>query len=718
MEENEPAKPLVSMKQEVDDGERQVGFDLDLQRSEAREPLDWDAMRARSLEPGGFGADRTWLWPKLLHADADDARGVVGVKVEDKEEEKEKDIEKEHEDERQIGLDTDRSFVLYPVEENPTDRTQRQHALHALIVQVFRRHPGLSYFQGYHDIITVLLLTLPEDVQLRSAERLSLQRLRDSMGRTLEPLVGLLRVLQRLLRVADPAYAALLEEQAPLPYPALSHLLTLFAHDVPTLPLAQHVFDYLFARPPIAVVYLAAAVMLARKDEVVRLEQEGEEGMIHSVLTGLPELFELEEGSLPSADEREHEPHKTEPEEDAGSAPAAAAAPDSEPKKQDAVNVKGEEEEAAFMSGVDEKLKLNLVEGATATVAQGDAGDDSVPSSGSTPLTPPLEEAESAPTVEQATTAPEGSSDPDDAPAPESEHSESGAADAPSADAREASPTNDTETNPDAQVPSSSSETPSPPDFGDPPVPPGLIHPHNIPLPPSRSPSRSTSLSHSRSRSSIAHARPRTPSPPPRSRPAHSLPLLLQHADALLARFPPAHPALQLDRTMGPASVVHTWSEDPAALPSDADAEALAVRGVDIVLPEPEPEPEHEHEVSASSASEFEEEDEKAWFGFGLRRRHVRDEKRGEKEKEKAGRRHRRKLRKHRRPVFGAPRVERRTMLAGAALVLGVAMAVSVYGMHARAGGGGSGGGGVERVGRLVGAVVELGGKFLDGFVL
>lgn len=29
---------------------------------------------------------------------------------------------------------------------------------------------------------------------------------------------------------------------------------------MPTLPLAQHVFDYLLARPPIACVYLAAAV--------------------------------------------------------------------------------------------------------------------------------------------------------------------------------------------------------------------------------------------------------------------------------------------------------------------------------------------------------------------------------------------------------------------------------------------------------------------------
>lgn len=68
------------------------------------------------------------------------------------------------------------------------------------------------------------------------------------------------RVLQNLLRLSDPVYASLLEQNSPLPFYALSNLLTLFAHDVPTLPLIQHVFDYLLCRPPISVVYLGAAV--------------------------------------------------------------------------------------------------------------------------------------------------------------------------------------------------------------------------------------------------------------------------------------------------------------------------------------------------------------------------------------------------------------------------------------------------------------------------
>jgi len=86
--------------------------------------------------------------------------------------------------------------------------------LNELIVSVFRKRPTLSYYQvqvlifreeillnvriqGYHDIISVLFLTLPPEIQLVSTEKLSLYRLRDSMGTGLEPLVGLLRYVHR-----------------------------------------------------------------------------------------------------------------------------------------------------------------------------------------------------------------------------------------------------------------------------------------------------------------------------------------------------------------------------------------------------------------------------------------------------------------------------------------------------------------------------------------
>lgn len=131
--------------------------------------------------------------------------------------------------------------------------------------------------------------------------------MRDSMCHGLEPILGLLRVTQRLLQLADSSYAKLLERNSPLPFYALSNLITLFSHDMPTLQLIQHVFDYLLCRPPIVIVYLATAIILSRKDEVRRLEEEDEEGMMHSLLSGLPNITDeypsLEESTLKSEED-------------------------------------------------------------------------------------------------------------------------------------------------------------------------------------------------------------------------------------------------------------------------------------------------------------------------------------------------------------------------------------------------------------------------------
>ena len=86
-----------------------------------------------------------------------------------------------------------------------------QSSLNDLIVSLLRKRRKLHYFQGYHDIVTVIFLTLPSELQLPCIEKLSLHRVRDSMGPTLEPVLGLLRIMRNLLRVVDPQYAGLLE---------------------------------------------------------------------------------------------------------------------------------------------------------------------------------------------------------------------------------------------------------------------------------------------------------------------------------------------------------------------------------------------------------------------------------------------------------------------------------------------------------------------------
>ncbi|KAI6040872.1 rab-GTPase-TBC domain-containing protein [Pisolithus marmoratus] len=265
---------------------------------DSNEEVTWESLRERSLQPEGFGADRVRIWPALLGVQplsdpppysevegtpdppsATSIHSSYGYEDADP-----------HPDERQIKLDTDRSFVLYPLEPGSPSRGALQDDLNTLLVSFFRKRRSLHYFQGFHDIVSVIFLTLPRPLHMPCVEKMALHRVRDAMGIGLEPVVGLLRILRNLLRLVDPAYAELLENTSPLPYHALSNLLTLFSHDIPTLPLIQHVWDFLLVREPVAVVWLAAAVILYRKPSIQLLVDQDEEGMIHSLLSALPEL--------------------------------------------------------------------------------------------------------------------------------------------------------------------------------------------------------------------------------------------------------------------------------------------------------------------------------------------------------------------------------------------------------------------------------------------
>ncbi|KAI6148763.1 rab-GTPase-TBC domain-containing protein [Pisolithus tinctorius] len=269
---------------------------------DSNEEVTWELLRERSLRPGGFGVDRVRIWPALLGVQplsdpppysevertpepSSALSGHSGYGYEDAD---------PHPDERQIKLDTDRSFVLYPIEPGSPSREALQNNLNTLLVSLFRKRRSLHYFQGFHDIVSVIFLTLPRPLHMPCVEKMALHRVRDAMGIGLEPVVGLLRILRNLLRLVDPAYAELLENTSPLPYHALSNLLTLFSHDVPTLPLIQHVWDFLLVREPVAVVWLAAAVILYRKPSIQLLVDQDEEGMIHSLLGALPELADGE----------------------------------------------------------------------------------------------------------------------------------------------------------------------------------------------------------------------------------------------------------------------------------------------------------------------------------------------------------------------------------------------------------------------------------------
>lgn len=214
-----------------------------------------------------------------------------------------------HSDEDQVRLDVDRSFIYYPNSEftfkyawycsaltPPRDISSKELAirkeeLSSLITDVLRRQPYLHYFQGYHDICQVVLLVLCPEQRLSAVTRLSALRIRDFMLPTLAPALTQLRLIPSILRAVNrPLYLHLSKTQ---PFFALSGTLTMYAHDIQEYGDIARLYDVLLAQPAVFSLYLFAAIVLQRSDELFETPADEPE-MLHSILSKLPKPLDLE----------------------------------------------------------------------------------------------------------------------------------------------------------------------------------------------------------------------------------------------------------------------------------------------------------------------------------------------------------------------------------------------------------------------------------------
>lgn len=197
-----------------------------------------------------------------------------------------------HKDEDQVQLDVDRAFTYYPDHETESARTLQKSHLSSLILSVLRRHPYLHYFQGYHDICQVLLLVLPPSLRSPALARLSALRIRDFMLPNLQAAIAQLRLIPDILRVSDPKLWRHLSGITE-PFFALSGTLTMYAHDITTLGEITRLFDVLLAREPVFSVYMFAAIVRSRREELFDTPEDEPE-MLHSILSKLPKPLDLE----------------------------------------------------------------------------------------------------------------------------------------------------------------------------------------------------------------------------------------------------------------------------------------------------------------------------------------------------------------------------------------------------------------------------------------
>ena len=254
------------------------------------EPPDVEALRAQAVSRGGLLDDalRRRVWPLLLCADdrADSPPDPAAPLMSGEE-------VRAHPYHRQVVLDVERTLKRFPPGIEDAVRFGMQESLVTLIVRSLAAHPELHYYQGYHDVAITVLLVCGEPLAQEVLCALADRHLRVFMAPSMDETRDLLTYVLPLLEARDPPVCEFLLRSEAMATFALSWLITWFSHVLPEFSLITRLFDYVLATSWLAPVYLTAAVVLHRRDEL--LAGECDLAAVHSLLADIPDHLPWED---------------------------------------------------------------------------------------------------------------------------------------------------------------------------------------------------------------------------------------------------------------------------------------------------------------------------------------------------------------------------------------------------------------------------------------
>ncbi|KAK6461553.1 hypothetical protein DFJ63DRAFT_319814 [Scheffersomyces coipomensis] len=233
-----------------------------------------------------------------------------------------------HKDEDQVKLDIQRSFTIlnhiqslqshlqnesYTTIFSPSDMNELKKKLLNLIIKILRKYPTLHYYQGFHDIASIILLVcynnnnnndshednddndsrsspttnctgnynINEELAFKLLERFTIFHLRDFMINDITLSTNHLKLIPTLLEIIDPTLFELIKQTSNQYlmsdglhydynfYQSLSCILTLYSHDISNIQHLLILWDFILSYNSIIIsVYIYVATLLYVKDEL------------------------------------------------------------------------------------------------------------------------------------------------------------------------------------------------------------------------------------------------------------------------------------------------------------------------------------------------------------------------------------------------------------------------------------------------------------------
>lgn len=195
-------------------------------------------------------------------------------------------------------LDRDINRALHRVQDDDA-RTLMRVRLSRLLNALFVAHPTWHYFQGFHDLVGILLLVFHQEAPATASPAQIDEEvfyLAEQICETywsghlltgdLSEARAMLSFLTVVIRRLDSRLAAFLAEAAPEPIFALPWLLTWYAYNLENLADAALCFDLFLATHPVAALYLAAQMISTQSDVIRQLDKDY--AAVHGALSRLP----------------------------------------------------------------------------------------------------------------------------------------------------------------------------------------------------------------------------------------------------------------------------------------------------------------------------------------------------------------------------------------------------------------------------------------------
>lgn len=234
-----------------------------------------------------------------------------------------------HKDEDQVKLDIQRSFTVlshmqsYHHLQNESftaifsnnDIDQLKKSLLNLIIKILRKYPCLNYYQGYHDIASIILIVCYEqggepnsskndELAFKLLEKLTVFHLRDYMITDINLSINHLKLIPSLLEVIDTDLFELIKQSSNSYilssgfhydynfYQGLSSILTFYSHDLNNLHQLLIIWDFILSYNSVIVnVYLYVALLLFHKEDIfnqLNIDLEGPEidiDLVHTLVS-------------------------------------------------------------------------------------------------------------------------------------------------------------------------------------------------------------------------------------------------------------------------------------------------------------------------------------------------------------------------------------------------------------------------------------------------